>query len=213
MKLLGKLTQGKEVLFSGMRQEINRARQAIQRAVNGEKVCLISSGDPGIYGMAQLVLELLKRRDADKIKIEIVPGITAALACAGLLGAPLAQDFAVISLSDILVSRKEIKRKLSAAAKGDFVIVLYNPKSKSRREPLKMARDIIAQYRTPLTPVGIVKNACREGQEIKIGLLKERALFKDIDMATTIIFGNSKTYVKGGYMITARGYPIGKENT
>lgn len=191
-----------------MTQEIPRARQAIEIALKGKDVCIISSGDSGVYGMAQVVLELLKSRDAKRIKIEIIPGITAALACASLLGAPLAQDFAAISLSDILVPWQEIEKKLKAAAKGDFVIALYNPKSKSRIAPLMKAWDIISEYRPTMTPIGIVKNAYRKNQEIKISLLKERPLLENVDMATTIIIGNSKTFIKDGYMITARGYNI-----
>lgn len=191
-----------------MTQEISRAKKAIETALKGKDVCIISSGDPGIYGMAQVVLELFKSRDAKKVKIEIIPGITAASACASLLGAPLAQDFAVISLSDIMVSAKEIEKKVRWAAKGGFVIVLYNPKSKSRIKPLKKALSIIARYRHPETPVGMVKNAYRQGQKVKIALLKEKPLLEEADMATTIIVGNSKTFVKNGYMITARGYNI-----
>lgn len=209
IKLLDNLAAGKEVISTGMTKEIGRAVQAIEKASLGKRVCIISSGDPGIYGMAGVILELLKKRDTEKIKIEIIPGITSASACASLLGAPLAQDFAVISLSDLLVDRKMIEKKIKAALNGSFVIVLYNPKSKSRIKPLEMAWDIITKSRPPATPVGIVKNAYRAKQDIKLMPLKKAVLLKDIDMATTIIVGNSETFIKSNkYMITKRGYNI-----
>lgn len=208
INLLGNLVSGKEVISSGMRVEITRARRAIEKALEGKKVSIISSGDPGIYGMAGIVLELLKKSDIKGLKIEIIPGVTAASACASLLGAPLTQDFAVISLSDLLVSREEIERKLKAALEADFAIVLYNPKSKSRTKPLERAWKIIKRFRSPGTPIGIVKNAYRDGEEVKVGLLGDASLLKNIDMATTIIIGSSRTFVKDGYMITPRGYEI-----
>lgn len=208
IRLLGDLTRGKEIVSSGMAQEMDRASQAIEKALLGKQVCIISSGDAGIYGMAGVVLELLKKKDAARLKIEIIPGITAACACASLLGAPLAQDFSVISLSDLLVDRREIEKKLKLAVKADFVIVLYNPKSNSRIKPLERAWKILMQYRPSRTPVGIVKNAYRDQQEVKIISIKEAYLLKDINMATTIIVGNSRTFVKDGYMVTARGYDI-----
>ncbi len=206
IKLLGDLAAGKEVISSGMTQEKNRAQAAIDKALEGRRVSIISSGDPGIYGMAGIVLEILRSEDKKKIEIEIIPGVMAAAACASLLGAPLAHDFAVISLSDLLTDRREIEDRLGAAGKADFVIVLYNPKSKTRAEPLEKAWEIIAKYRSPSTPVGIVKNAFRDGEVVRIAGLKEASALKDIDMTTTVIVGNSKTYVKNGYMITPRGY-------
>lgn len=202
------MIDGKEVISSGMHQEMKRAIEAIEKALAGKRVCVISSGDPGVYGMAGIVLELLKNKDAQRIKIEIIPGIIAASGCASLLGAPLAHDFAVISLSDLLTDIKKIQERVRAAAKADFVIALYNPKSKSRIKPLNSAWEDILKYRPPQTVVGIVKNASRRGEEVKITNLKDASLLKDIDMATTIIVGNSKTYVKNGYMITPRGYDL-----
>lgn len=206
IRLLGKLVAKKEVIASGMTQEISRARQAIASALAGKKVCLISSGDPGIYGMAGVVLELLKSREAKKIDLEIIPGITSASSCASLLGAPLAQDFAMISLSDLLVSRKEIEKKLLFSLKADFVIALYNPQSKTRAKPLEQAWKMIAKFRPAKTPVGIVKYAYRPKQEVIIKPLRQAAKIKDIDMVTTIIIGNSRTFMKNGYMVTPRGY-------
>lgn len=208
IKLIVNLTGGKKVISSGMTGEIYRATQAIQNALEGKKVCIISSGDPGIYGMSGIALELLKSDNAKRIKIEIIPGITAASACASLLGAPLAQDFAVISLSDLLVDRKGIEKRLEGALKADFVIVLYNPKSRTRIKPLERAWRIIKQYRALKTPVGIVRNAYRINEEVKITLLKDTLSLKDIDMATTIIIGNSQTFINNGYMITPRGYNL-----
>lgn len=210
IRLLGSLTQDKEIISSGMTQEIKRASLAIEKALLGKQVCIISSGDAGIYGMATVVLELLKKRDAARLKVQVIPGITAASACASLLGAPLAQDFAIISLSDLLISRREIEKKVRLAVQADFVIALYNPKSSNRIKPLEMAWKIIKQYRPSNTVVGIVKNAYRDKEEVKIMFLKQAALLKDIDMATTIIVGNSRTFLKNGYMLTSRGYDIRK---
>mgnify|MGYP001572005075 CR=1 FL=1 len=206
LKLLGNLTSGKEIIASGMTQEVKRAQLAIEKARQGRKVCVISSGDAGVYGMAGIVLELLKNKDKEKFRVEIIPGVTAATACASLLGAPLANDFAAISLSDLLTDKNDIIRRVKAACASDFVIVLYNPKSKKRTEPLKITWQIIMKYRMPKTPVGVVKNAFRTGQEIIITTLKKAIALDNIDMTTTIIIGNSKTFIKNGHMITPRGY-------
>lgn len=208
IKLLGNMSAGKEIIFSGMTQEIERARRAIEKALEAKNVCIISSGDPGVYGMAGIILELLRSVDAKTIDIEIIPGIMSATACAALLGAPLMNDFAVISLSDLLTEWKEIKYRLESSLKSGFVIALYNPKSNTRTKPLSRAWDIIKRYRSLETPVGVVKNAYRNGQAVKIMFLKDASGLKDIDMTTTIIVGNSKTYIKNGYMITPRGYKI-----
>jgi precorrin-3B C17-methyltransferase len=206
IKLLKNLVAGKEIISSGMTQESRRARQAIKKALDGKNVCLISSGDPGIYGMAGVILELLKKKEEKQIRIEVIPGITAASSCASLLGAPLMNDFAVISLSDLLTSRQLIERRIESACKGDFVIVFYNPKSTKRVKPLERAWQILMRHKSPQTPVGIVRNAQRENEEVTITSLKDMLSVKRIDMGTTIIVGNSKTYVKGKFMITPRGY-------
>lgn len=208
IKLLGDLAIGKEVVSSGMTREVERARLAIKKAMGGDEVSLISSGDPGVYGMAGVVLELLDKGAENKIKVNIVPGVMALSSAASLLGAPLANDFAVISLSDLLTDIKDIERRIEAAAKADYVIALYNPKSKKRVEPFNRAWQILMKYRRPTTPVGIVRNAERDDEEIKLAALKDMPSFKKIDMVTTIIVGNSKTYVKGGFMITPRGYKL-----
>lgn len=203
--LLGGLLKDKEVIKTGMTQEAERARLAIRLAVEGKAVSLVSSGDPGVYGMAGLVIELLSKEESDSIKIEIIPGIIAATSCASLLGAPLTHDFAVISLSDLLTDLKLIERRVILAARGDFVIVLYNPRSKKRLRPLQIAWKLLLKYKSPDTPVGIVRNAARKNQEVTITTLKNM-LNKNIDMVTTIIIGNSKTYTKGQFMVTPRGY-------
>lgn len=208
IKLLGGLITGKEVISSGMAQEAKRARIAIGKALKGKQVSLISSGDPGVYGMAGLALELLSQEESDKIEIEIIPGIIAATSCAGLLGAPLMHDFALISLSDILTDLKLIKRRIAMAARGDFVIVFYNPQAKNRTRPIKSAWKILMKYKSANTPVGIVRNAQRDNQEVTVTTLEKAPLLDTIDMVTTIIVGNSKTYVKGKHMITPRGYEL-----
>lgn len=208
ISLLGSLTDGKEILSSGMKQEIKRARLSIEHAKKGKNVCVISSGDSGVYGMAGLVLELLKSGDANDLKLEIVPGIIAATAAASLLGAPLMHDFAVISLSDLLTELDLIKFRIESAAKADFVIALYNPKSSKRITPFKEACEILLKYKSPSTPVGIVKNAYRNKQEVSLIDLKNLSHFENINMVTIIIVGNSKTYVKDKYMVTPRGYNI-----
>ncbi|MFH1449746.1 MAG: precorrin-3B C(17)-methyltransferase [bacterium] len=210
VSLLKELVNNKEIISSGMTEEIKRAKKAINKALEGKRVCVISSGDAGIYGMAGLILELLSEEEIGRLEIEIIPGISAASGCAGLLGAPLMHDFAVISLSDLLTDMALIEQRIELTAQADFVIVLYNPKSKKRIEPLKSAWNILMRHRNPQTPVGIVRNAYRENQEIEITTLKEMLSSEKVDMLTTIIIGNSKTYVKGKFMITPRGYNLKK---
>jgi precorrin-3B C17-methyltransferase len=194
------LLDGKEVISLGMHRELERARAACRIAREGKTVAVVSSGDPGVYGMAGLVLELAK--DVD---VEIVPGVTAATAAASILGAPLTHDFAVISLSDLLTPWDKIDKRLKAAAEGDFVIVLFNPRSKGRQEQIQLARQVIMNYREPQTPVGIVRNAKRAEEKAIITDLGQM-LKEDIDMRTTIIIGNSQTVIINGRMVTPRGY-------
>lgn len=193
-----------EVISGGMGQELERAKTAVMKALENKRVAVISSGDPGVYGMAGLVLEVAAREKAD-VPIEIVPGVTAATAAAAALGAPLVGDFAVLSLSDILTPWNLIEKRLRAAAGADFVIVLYNPQSQGRREPLAKAYDILLEYRSPNTPVGIVKQVGRAGAEAIVTTLKEM-LYYEVDMVTTIIVGNSTTRIINQRMITPRGY-------
>lgn len=203
LDLVPELIVGKELLSSGMRQEVERCRAALERAEAGAKVALICSGDAGVYGMAGLVLELLDGRELD---IEMVPGVSAVQAAASRLGAPLMHDFAVISLSDLLTPWALIRQRLNAAATADFVVALYNPKSKGRTTQIGAARDILLRHRGPQTPVGIVRNACRAGEEVCITTLAEM-LEQEIDMFSLVIIGNSSTRIdSAGRMLTPRGY-------
>ncbi|MCX7843474.1 MAG: precorrin-3B C(17)-methyltransferase [Clostridia bacterium] len=197
---------GKEMLSSGMTREVERCRQVLEKALEGKTVALISSGDSGIYGMAGVMLEVMHAEGKD-IPVEIIPGITAASSAASILGAPLVHDFAAISLSDLLTPLELIYKRVEYAALADFVICLYNPKSKSRSEYIGAAREIIMKYRPVTTPVGIVRNAGREGESLVIATLLEM-LEHEIDMFTVVIIGNTQTYVKNGRMITPRGYRI-----
>lgn len=208
--LVSSLVVGKEVISTGMTREVERAREAIQKALIGNSVCFISSGDPGVYGMAGLALELITPEEADMISIEVIPGIIAATSCASMLGAPLMHDFATISLSDLLTDIKLIEKRVELACRGDFVIALYNPKSKKRTEPLSRAWKILMKHKSPATPVGIVRNAGRKHSRVIITTIMDM-LNHDIDMLTTIIIGNSNTYVKGEYMITKRGYDLARK--
>lgn len=193
---------------SGMREEVGRAQRAVELALGGQRVAVVSSGDPGVYGMAGLVLEVLLNTGRwREIDFAVVPGITAASAAAGLLGAPLTHDFAVISLSDILTPWEVIVRRIEAAAAGDFVVVFYNPKSNRRITQVEEARQILLRYRTPATPVGIVTNARRGGEQV---ILSDLAHFVDeeINMRSLVVVGSSQTYIKNGYLITPRGYRL-----
>jgi len=203
LELVSDLLAGKRTVASGMREEVPRARAAIAEARRGARVAVVSTGDAGIYGMAGLVMELLP--DACDIPVEVVPGITAASAAAACLGAPLMNDFAAISLSDLLTPWAVIERRLRAAAAGDFVIALYNPRSGRRHEPLARALAILRAERPPETPVGVVRNALRAEQTVRLTTLGALAE-AEVDMLTTVIVGNSMTAVRGGRMVTARGY-------
>ncbi len=200
------IKQGAEIFSGTMGKEVERAKIAVSKAIEGYRVAIISSGDPGVYGMAGIVLEVVALEKAD-LPVEIVPGVTAATAAASKLGAPLVSDFAVISLSDLLTPWEKIERRLEAASAADFSIVLYNPKSEGRIEPLMKAYEIMLKHIRPQTPVGIVKQAGRVGEEVIVTTLKE-LLNADIDMVTTIIVGNSATKVVNGKMVTVRGYDL-----
>lgn len=189
---------------SGMRKEVARAKQALELAAKGQRVVVVSSGDPGVYGMAGLIFEVHNENDYD-LEIEIVPGISAVNAAAALLGAPLMTDFAVISLSDQLVPLEEITKRLDVVARADFVLCLYNPKGMKRVKPFEIVCEILLKHRSPQTPVGIVRNAYREGQQVSIIPLEELS-GSEIDMLTILIVGNHNTYLKNGRLITQRGY-------
>lgn len=205
--LIKELTADKEVLATGMMDEVRRCTQAVELSESGRKVALVSSGDSGIYGMAGLALEIIKERGGASFPVEVVPGVPALAAAAAVLGAPLMHDFASVSLSDLLTPWPLIEKRLEAAAAADFVICLYNPKSKGRTEQIGIAREIIMQHRSGKTPVGIVKNARREGESVVVTTLDEM-LGHPIDMTTMVIVGNSNTFIFDRWMVTPRGYRI-----
>ncbi|UTC74657.1 precorrin-3B C(17)-methyltransferase [Treponema sp. OMZ 792] len=196
------LIEGKEIFQTGMTGEIERCKYAVSKVKEGKTVSIISTGDAGLYGMAGPILEL-----APDLNVEIVPGISAAFAAASRLGAPLMHDTALISLSDRLTDYEIIKKRLELAAEGDFVIALYNPKSKTRTRYIEEAVNIILKFRSPKTPAGIAKNACRNNEEVIVTEL-QKIDYEKIDMFTLIIIGNSNTYIQNGKMITPRGYEI-----
>ena len=207
LDLIKELTGEKEIVSTGMTQEIDRCRKALELAANGRVVSVISGGDPGIYAMAGLVFELLRKehQTTGMPSVEVIPGISALNACASRLGAPLMHDFASISLSDRLTPWELIEKRLAAAAMADFVIALYNPRSKGRVEHIDKARAIIMQHRRPDTPVGLVTGAMRENERIVVTDL-EHMTEHDIGMQTTVIIGNSNTFAWDGWMVTPRGY-------
>ncbi len=198
------LKPGQKVLSSSMMQEIDRCRKALELAESGGRVTMVCGGDPGIYAMAGLVFELARRNGCSP-PIEIVPGVAALSSCAAVLGAPLTHDFASISLSDLLTPWETIEKRLHAAAQADFVIVLYNPRSKKRTSQIMRARGIILGYRPGETPVGMVSSASRTDESMRLSTLEDMP-DEDIDMRTTVIVGNSRTFTWQNRMITPRGY-------
>ena len=181
---------------------------SLEEAEKGKNVCLVSSGDAGVYGMAGLVLQMSVEYPALAGRIQIIPGVTAALSGAALLGSPLTNDFCTISLSDLLTPKEEIERRLKGAALGDFAIVLYNPSSRRRRDYLKRACDILLSCGLPESrPCGIVRSIGREGQEAQIVRLGELAGL-EVDMFTTVFIGNSHTRIIGDRLVTPRGYRL-----
>ena len=197
----------KKVIGTGMMQEIERCRMAVDEAAAGLDTVVVSSGDAGIYGMAGLVLELLLQREADSRPAfgGVITGVSAVSAAASVLGAPLMHDFAVISLSDLLTPWERIRKRVEMAAAGDFVIALYNPKSKKRVRNIEEVQEILLRHRAPKTPVGIVTDASREKERKILSTLADFTK-EEITMTSLVIIGNSQTRVKEGYMITPRGY-------
>ena len=219
--LIRPLVSDKQIVSTGMTKEVQRVESAINLALGGQSCAIVSSGDPGIYAMAGLVFETCNaknirvaplpqfdgsiQRQSDIMYVEIIPGIPALSAGAALLGAPLTHDFAVISLSDLLTPWEMIERRLEAAAQADFVIVLYNPKSKKRIWQLEKAQQIILNYRDKHTPVGIVTRAMRVGQHVDIISL-ENLNTADVNMQTTVFIGSSASRHYLDFMYTPRGY-------
>ncbi len=203
IKNIEDLVEGKEIILKGMGDEIKRAELAVAKSQEGKKVALISSGDPGVFGMANVFFQIVGKYN--DVEVEVIPGVSAANFAASLLGAPL-HDFAVISLSDILTPLSEIKRKVKAAADGDFVIAIYNPLSKTRTKPFEEAYKILLETKNPETPVGIVRSI--EDSAIVTVTNLQDLLDHKINMSTTLIIGNSMTYIQNGHMITPRGYRV-----
>jgi precorrin-3B C17-methyltransferase len=208
IKLVRHLLEGKEIVRTGMTEEIGRARAAVERAREGARVALISSGDAGVYGMAGLTFQVLKDlgwKRGDSPELRIVPGITALNSCASLVGAPLTHDFCAISLSDLLTPWPVIQQRIEAAASADFVIGLYNPASGRRTRQIVDAQEIIRRHRAGTTPVALVKSAHRKLQSVVLTDL-DTFLEYEIGMLTTVIVGSSSSFLFEGYMVTPRGY-------
>lgn len=198
------LKPGTECIDTGMKREKARARQAFELAEQGKTVCVISSGDAGIYGMAPLVYEM-KRERASRVEIEVLPGISAFQKAASLLGAPIGHDFCVISLSDLMTPWERIEKRIRAAAMADFVTAVYNPKSEGRYWQLYRLKEIFLEERAPETPVGFVRQAGREEEAVTVTTLEEFDP-EQVDMFTVVLMGNSQSYRWEGKLITPRGY-------
>ena len=194
---------GKEFLTTPMRREAERCVLAFEEAKKGKTVAMICSGDAGVYGMSGLMFEIGK--DYPGIQVEVIPGVTAALSGAAVLGAPLIHDFCLISLSDLLTPWEKIEKRLLCAAEADFAVCLYNPSSKKRYDYLQKACDLVMKYQSPDTVCGIVGYIAREGEVSRVMTLKE---LRDtqVDMFTTVFIGNSQTKELHGKMVTPRGY-------
>ena len=205
---VAELVEDKRKEYSVMGREVDRCHRAVKEALCGMKVALVSGGDPGIYGMAGLLLQVAQDY-TDRPQVEIIPGVTAAGAASAVLGAPLMHDFAVVSLSDRLTPWDTITKRLRAAADADFIIVLYNPRSHGRSELLMDARQVLLEQLPLERVVGIVRSAGRDGEQKWQTTLRELpALLEEINMASLVVIGNSHTYWKDGYMITPRGYRL-----
>jgi len=199
------LQEGTECLDTGMKQETQRAEIAFEYAEQGKKVAVISSGDAGIYGMAPLIYEMAEKRESN-VEIELIPGISAFQAAAAKLGAPIGHDTVILSLSDLLTPWELIERRIKAAAYGDFVTVLYNPKSKGRYWQIYRLQEIFLEERSPDTPVAIVRQVGRAEENIELSTLAEVDLEK-VDMFCLVVIGNSQSYIsKNKKFITPRGY-------
>lgn len=224
IQLIRPMIEGKQIISSTMTQEVDRVEAALDAALSGKSCAIVSSGDAGIYAMAGLALEICAVRHIpvayrrggkgntdenvrmpDALEIEVVPGIPAVCAGASLLGAPLTHDFACISLSDLLTPWELIEKRLHAAASADFVIALYNPKSKRRATQLEQAQQIVLQYRNGATPVGVVTSAMRDEQDVRLTTLENLHL-APVTMLSTVFIGNSTSFAYQDIMITPRGY-------
>ena len=209
------IREGCECIDTGMKHERERAEEAFLIAEQDKTVVVISSGDAGIYGMAPLIYEMQRERGSD-VEIEVLPGISAFQKAASLLGAPVGHDFCIISLSDLMTPWQVIERRIKAAAQGDFVTAIYNPKSNGRYWQLYRLQELFLMDRSPKTPVGYVRQAGREDEKVKVTTLAELDP-EDVDMFTVILIGNSQSYIEGEKFITPRGYfrdfPLPSEGT
>lgn len=208
LKQIGEILNDKqEKMPFNMKDEIKRCEAAVKKSLEGKTVALVSGGDAGIYGMSGLLLEIIDNKSlTGKVPVEFIPGIPAFCAVSASVGAPIANDFCVISLSNLLTPWEEIEKRLRAAAAGDFVIVIYNPKSMKRKEQLTTAKNILLETIEKERPAAIAKAVTRPDEEIIITTLENIDNVGILGMNTTIIIGNSNTYVNDLYMITRRGY-------
>ena len=206
MELIPDLLEGKETISTGMRSEAKRCQAAVDEALKGKQVSVICSGDAGIYGMAGLLYELAK--DHADVELEVVPGITAATAAAAILGSPLTNDFAVISLSDLLTPWDVIEKRLTAVSAADMVVCLYNPQSNKRSDYLKRACEIMLRHKAPETNCGYVKNAFRGDRTLSRICRLDELSDEPVDMLTTVVVGNSDTELVKGRLVTTRGYQL-----
>ena len=205
LEILPESLKSKELISTPMRQEVKRCEMAFEEAMKGKKVSMICSGDAGVYGMASLMYELSDRYP--DVEIEVVPGITAALSGAAVLGAPVNHDFCIISLSDLLTPWEKIEKRLRAATEGDFAIAIYNPSSRKRKDYLQKACDILLEQIEEDRPCGLVRNIGRDNTDSKVLTLKELR-DTEVDMFTTVFVGNSESRIINGKLITGRGYKI-----
>ncbi|RBN38655.1 precorrin-3B C(17)-methyltransferase, partial [Priestia megaterium] len=208
VELIQGLLTNQQIISTGMTEEVSRAQEAVKQAEAGKTVAVISSGDAGVYGMAGLVYEVLIEKGWKKetgVEMEVIPGISAINSCASLLGAPVMHDACTISLSDHLTPWELIEKRIEAAAQADFVVAFYNPKSGRRTRQIVEAQRILLKYRSPDTPVGLVKSAYRDREEVVMTNLKDM-LNHEIGMLTTVVVGNSSTFFYDDLMITPRGY-------
>ncbi|WP_338677444.1 precorrin-3B C(17)-methyltransferase [Listeria ivanovii] len=206
IKLIKEVIKDKEIVKTGMRREIDRCQEAVNIALTGKNVAVVSSGDAGIYGMAGLVLELAEKSNPE-LEVKVVPGITASIGAAAVLGAPIMHDFCHISLSDLMTPWEVIEKRLLHAAMADFVVCFYNPRSKGRANHLANAFQKMMEFKSADTIVGIVKDVGRKEERKIITTMREMD-YELVDMTTMVIVGNKETYVKNGKMITPRGYSL-----
>ena len=206
VELVKELCEKKMVQSTSMKKEVDRCKIALDYALRGKTVAFVCSGDAGVYGMAGVMCEVAEEHP--DVEIKTVAGITAACSGAAVLGAPLIHDFAVISLSDLLTPWEKIEKRLKLSGEADFVICLYNPKSRKRHDYIDKAAEYIAEYRGWDTVCGYVKNIGREGEKGIICTLKDLVDNPDIDMFTTVFIGNSQTRLLNGRMVTPRGYRL-----